>query len=80
MPTKSSMEPLPSSPDSALLPARFVVAKARLEPRAQQIFDLLAARPDITDEDLELIEIRYQQTLALMNLQDLFAEGQFDSM
>jgi len=68
MPTKSSMQALPSSTDSAIFPARFVVAKVALDLRPQQIFEL------------ELIEIRYQQALALMNLQDLFAEGQLDSM
>ncbi len=29
-------------------------------------------------EELELIEMRYQQALALMNLEDLFAEGLLD--
>jgi len=57
----------------------FVAAKARLELRPQQIFDLLAARCDTTDEELELIEMRYQQALALVNLQALFAEGYLDS-
>jgi len=35
---------------------------------------------EATDIDLELIEMRYQQMLALMNLEDLFAEGQLDCM
>jgi hypothetical protein len=35
---------------------------------------------EFVDEGLELIEMRYQQALALMNLQDLFAEGQLDDM
>jgi len=35
---------------------------------------------DGTDEEVELIEMRYQQALALMNLEDLFAEGQLDCM
>ena len=56
-----------------------VAAKAHLELRPQQIFDLLAKRRDTTDEELELIEMRYQQALALMNLQALFAEGYLDS-
>ncbi len=30
------------------------------------------------DEEIELIEMRYQQALALRNLEDLFAEGQLD--
>src|ERR1700731_3183517 len=33
---------------------------------------------EITDEELELIEMRYRQALALTNLEDLFAEGQLD--
>jgi hypothetical protein len=32
----------------------------------------------VTDEEMELIDMRYRQALALMNLEDLFAEGQFD--
>ena len=75
MPTKSSMEALPSPTDSGMSLAGLVAAKAHLELRPQQIFDLLAERRDTTDEELELIEMRYQQALALMNLQALFAEG-----
>jgi hypothetical protein len=79
MPTKSSMEALPSSTDSGMCLAGFVAAKARLELRPQQIFDLLAECRDTADEELGLIEMRYQQALALMNLQALFAEGYLDS-
>ena len=32
----------------------------------------------ITDEELELIEMRYQQALSLLNLETLFAEGLLD--
>jgi hypothetical protein len=35
---------------------------------------------ETTDEELELIEMRYRQALALMSLEDLFAEGQLDCM
>jgi hypothetical protein len=35
---------------------------------------------EFADEGLELIEMRYQQALALLNLQDLFSEGQLDGM
>jgi hypothetical protein len=38
----------------------------------------LRERRGATDEEFELIEMRYQQALALMNLEDLFAEGQLD--
>ncbi len=33
---------------------------------------------EATDDELELIEMRYQQALALNNLVDLFAEGLLD--
>jgi hypothetical protein len=32
------------------------------------------------DDELQFIEIRYQQFVALMNLEPLFAEGQLDCM
>ena len=32
----------------------------------------------ISDEELELIEMRYQQALALMSLEYLFVEGHLD--
>jgi hypothetical protein len=35
---------------------------------------------EVTDDDLQLIEMRYQQMLALMNLETLFAEGQLNCM
>jgi hypothetical protein len=38
----------------------------------------LTDRCAVTDEELELIDMRYRQALALMNLEDLFAEGQLD--
>jgi hypothetical protein len=33
---------------------------------------------EVSDSALELIEMRYQQMLAVMNLEVLFAEGRFD--
>jgi hypothetical protein len=33
-----------------------------------------------TDDELQFIEIRYQQFVALMNLEPLFAEGLLDGM
>jgi hypothetical protein len=35
---------------------------------------------EITDEALQLIEMRYQHMLALMDLELLFADGQLDCM
>jgi hypothetical protein len=80
MPTKSSMEALPTSTDSGTLAARSAATKARLDHQPQQIFNLLARGRETTDEELELIERRYQQMLALKNLEDLFAEGHLDCM
>jgi hypothetical protein len=74
------MKALPSSTDSDIFPAGFVAPKAPLELQPRQIFDLLAERRETSDEELELIEMRYQQTLAIENLEDLFAEGQLDGM
>ncbi len=39
---------------------------------------MLTKRRGVTDEEIELIELRHQQALALMNLEELFAEGQLD--
>jgi hypothetical protein len=57
-------------------------AQDRRELQPQEISTLLALTElrEFTDEGLELIEMRYQQMLALMNLEDLFAEGQLDGM
>jgi hypothetical protein len=74
------MKALPSSTDSDTLPAGFVAPKACLELQPRQIFDLLAERRETSDEELELIEMRYQQMLAIEDLEDLFAEGQLDCM
>jgi hypothetical protein len=45
MPTKFSMEALPSSTDAGISLAGFVSATPHLELRPQQIYDLLAQRP-----------------------------------
>ncbi len=74
------MTALPSSTDSDIFPAGFAEPKAPLELQPRQVFDLLAERCETSDEELELIEMRYQQMLAIENLQDLFAEGQLDCM
>ena len=74
------MKALRSSKDSGTFPAGSAAPKARLELQPQQIFNLLAERRETTDEELELIEMRYQQMLAIENLEDLFAEGQLDCM
>ena len=62
------------------LPARSVSRQAHLEIHSMEISTVLTTRGEATDEELELIAIRYQQALALANLEDLFAEGQFGCM
>lgn len=54
----------------------------RWELQPQEISALLKLTDlcGVTDEELELIDMRYQQALALMNLETLFAEGQLDCM
>jgi hypothetical protein len=52
----------------------------KLQPQEISTLLTLTERCGVTDEAFELIEMRYQTALALMNLQDLFAEGQLDCM
>jgi hypothetical protein len=63
---------------AALASAPSVSTQARLEIRTMKI-STLTNHGGATDDELELIEMRYQQALALKNLVDLFAEGQLDS-
>jgi len=76
------METLPLYTDARALPAWPVSAHGRRELRPQEISTLLTLtkRREVTDEEIELIEMRHEQALALMNLEELFAEGQLDSM
>jgi hypothetical protein len=61
---------------------RSVSVQKRWELQPQEISALLKLTDlcGVTDEELELIDMRYQQALALMNLETLFAEGQLDCM
>jgi hypothetical protein len=74
------METLPLHTESSALPARSQSTQARLEMKSMDISTLLMKRRETTDEELELIEMRYQQALALMNLEGLFADGQLNCM
>ena len=56
-------------------PARSVSTQARLEIKSMEISTVMARPRETTDDELELIEMRYQQALALSNLEPLFAEG-----
>jgi hypothetical protein len=66
--------------DTRALPARSQSTQARLEIKSMQISTLLIERREITDEELELIEMRYRQALALKKLEDLFTQGLLDCM
>jgi predicted RNA-binding protein with PIN domain len=66
--------------EARALPARSVSTQARLKIKSMEISIVMTKRRQTTDEELELIEMRYQQALALNNLADLFAEGQIDCM
>jgi hypothetical protein len=74
------METLPSYKEARALPARSVSTQARLEVKSMEISTVRTTRFETTDEELDLIEMRYQQALALTNLEDLFATGQLDCM
>ncbi len=75
------MEMLPLySEASGGLPAWPASDQGRRELQPQEMSALLTAakRRRVTEEEIELIEMRYQQALALTNLEDLFAEGRLD--
>ena len=76
------METLPSDAESRSIPAWSVSSQEPRQPESQLISASLTLTElrDVTDSDLELIEMRYQQMLALTNLEPLFAEGQLDCM
>ena len=57
-----------------------VSTQAHLEITTMEMSNVMTKRGESTDEEWELIDMRYQQALALMNLEDLFAEGQLNCM
>lgn len=76
------METLSSDPESQTPPAWTVAAQEQRERQPQVLSASLTLTEisEITDEDLQLIEMRYQRMLALMDLEFLFADGQLDCM
>jgi len=72
------METLPSFNEAYALTSRPVSTQARLEIRSMEIATVMTTCRETTDEELELIEMRCQQALALLNLESLFAEGLLD--
>lgn len=73
------METLPPCQAAAPGAAPSVSTQARLEISTMEIFTVMTKRRETTDDELELIEMRYRQALALESLVELFAEGQLDS-
>jgi len=76
------MESLPLYTQARALTAWPVSAQGRQQLQPHEISNLLTLteRREVIDEEIELIEMRYQQALALKNLEHLFAEGQLDCM
>jgi hypothetical protein len=71
------MDTQPSHAEARTSPAQPGSAQARLDIRSMEISTVMKRR-ETTDEELELIDMRYRQALAVMSLEDLFAEGQLD--
>jgi len=72
---KFTMETLPLYKEASASSSRSVSTQARLEIKSMEISTVMTKCRETTDEELELIEMRYQQALALLNLETLFAEG-----
>ena len=45
-----------------------------------EIYTVMAKHREISDEEWELILMRYRQSIALTKLEDLFAQGLLDCM
>ncbi len=68
------MEMRPGHDEARALPQRLVAKPAPLEIKALEII----RRRDTGAEEFELRELRYQHALALMSLEELFAEGRLN--
>ena len=73
------METLPLSQQARPSSAPLASSQARLEIKSVGVSAVITTRRDGSDEELELIEMRYRQALTLSKLEDVFAEGHFDS-
>jgi len=76
------METPPLDPGSRAPPAWNIPSQERRQIQPQLISASLTLTEirETTDDELQFIEIRYQQFVALMNLEPLFVEGQLDCM
>ena len=68
------------SPYTRSLAARSQSTQVRLEIKSMEIARVLTKHREISDEELEIIEMRYRRALAITNLEDLFAQGLLDCM
>lgn len=67
-------------PSTEAIPLCAEVRSLASELPPQEISNLLAVRLGINEEELELIEMRYQQWLSIMDLETLFIEGELDGL
>jgi hypothetical protein len=68
------MEMQPHHHEARTSSARSAAIQGRLEIKAME----KTKRREISAEEFELIEMRYQQALAVLQLEELFAEGQLN--
>jgi hypothetical protein len=74
------METQPLHTANRTIPSGSVAASEHAELEPHEIAMLLTVHHEITEDEFELIEMRYQQALALAKLEDLFAAGQLNCM
>jgi hypothetical protein len=72
------METLPLHPVAHDLAHRGEPARDRLEIKSMEISTRTARRHEATDDELELIEMRFRQAMAFLDLEPLFAGGLLD--
>jgi hypothetical protein len=71
------MEPQPSHRETRLRPGTPASQQARLDVKSVEITAVMVKRGQSLDDELEIIDMRYQEALALANLEIVFAEAEF---
>ena len=74
------METLPFCTEARAVTAGPILSHEPRELQLRNISTRLTKYREITEEEIEFIEMRYQTALALKNLEDLFPEGQLDCL
>ena len=72
------METHSSSEEVDASPTRSASTRANLLIRSMEITIPRTRRREPTDEEFELIDLRYERAQALLKLESLFAEGLFN--